>query len=74
MDSDKPECMDDRGEGECKGPVEFHSIDPGRTRAFPRCDKHWDARLDARENSMERYENTDVPPSWFDPADAGEEW
>lgn len=68
------ECMDDMGEGTCRGPVEWHSIDPGRSGAFPRCEKHWGERLDRMENSIERYADSDVPPAWFDPADAGEEW
>ena len=68
------ECLDDRGEGTCSGPVEYHSIDPGRQRAFPRCDLHWNERLDRRQNSMEMYADSDVAPSWFDPSYAGERW
>ena len=67
-------CLDDRDENTCQGPVEYHSIDPGRTPAFPRCAKHWGERLDRRENSIEKYENSDVAPSWFDPTLAGETW
>ena len=67
------ECMDEHLE-DCRGPVTMHSIDPGRTGAFPRCDKHWADRLRRRENSMEKYENSDVAPSWFDPMAAGERW
>lgn len=73
-----PECLDrplPGGHGSpCAGPVEFHSIDPGRLSAFPRCERHWSARLDRRENSIERYENSDVPPDWFDPTACGERW
>ena len=69
------DCLDGFGAADsCSGPVEFHSIDPGRTPAFPRCEKHWGERLARRENSIERYENSDVAPAWFDPADAGERW
>lgn len=71
---DVPECLDDHGEADCEGPVEFHSIDPGRERAWPRCEKHWEVRLDRWQNSIERYATSDVPPPWFDPANAGEEW
>jgi hypothetical protein len=67
------ECIDE-GMDDCSGPVEWHSVDPGRAQAFPRCEKHWGERLDRRENSIERYEFSDVPPDWFDPANAGEEW
>lgn len=59
---------------DCQGPVEYHSTDPGVRPAFPRCAKHWDERLDRMENSIERYANSDVPPSWFDPTYAGERW
>jgi hypothetical protein len=58
----------------CKGEVEYHSTDPGRAAAFPRCEHHWTQRLDRRENSMEMYADSDVPPSWFDPSIAGERW
>lgn len=66
------ECMN--ANEDCEGVVEWHSIDPGRARAFPRCEAHWRSRLAARENSMERYADSDVPPSWFDPSYAGEVW
>lgn len=75
LDDDEPlECLDDHGENTCRGPIEFHSVDPGRAVAFPRCEKHWGARLDSRENSIEKYENSDVAPDWFDPSFAGERW
>jgi hypothetical protein len=60
--------------GDCQGEVEYHSFSPGVQRAFPRCDKHWQERLDRRENSMERYADSSVAPSWFDPSYAGERW
>jgi hypothetical protein len=66
------ECMN--GPEGCRGPVEWHSIDPGRQKAFPRCEAHWDRRLRSRENSMELYADSDVAPSWFDPSIAGERW
>lgn len=69
------DCLDGFGADDpCEGPVEYHSIDPGRVKAYPRCAKHWAERLDRRANSIERWENSDVPPAWFDPADAGERW
>ena len=68
----EPECMENPDE--CQGPVEYHSIDPGRTKGFPRCEFHWGKRLESRENSMERYENSDVAPGWYDPSYAAEEW
>lgn len=57
---------------DCLGPVEYHSIDS--FKAFPRCRAHLAKRLTQRENSIELYANSDVAPSWFDPANAGESW
>jgi len=31
-------------------------------------------RLERYENSIERYADSDVAPSWFDPSYAGERW
>lgn len=67
-------CLEERDDNTCSGEVNYHSIDPGRLSAFPRCDKHWGERLQRRENSLERYENSDVVPNWFDPTYAGEQW
>lgn len=67
------ECVD-FGRGECSGAVVFHSVDPGRASAPPRCATHWTERLERREQSIEKYENSDVPPTWFDPTYAGESW
>lgn len=61
-------------ESPCRGAVHWHSIDPGRSSAHPRCEKHWAERLERRENSIERYADSDIPPSWFDPSYAGERW
>lgn len=72
-DSDRGDrCLDDHGENTCRGPVEYHSLDGGR--AWPRCTFHFERRLERRENSLERYANSDVAPSWFDPTLAGERW
>lgn len=69
---DHPRCLDEH-RGDCRGPVEFYAT-PGRLRAFPRCTRHWEERMDRYENSIERYANSDTPPSWFDPSYAGERW
>lgn len=66
------ECLDDLGDNTCSGPVEYRAV-PGGT-AVPRCIAHFEDRLDRYENSIERYANSDVPPSWFDPTYAGERW
>lgn len=67
------ECMESHT-GQCSGKVQYHSVDPGRAKAWPRCQKHWSERLRRREGSLERYEHSDVAPSWFDPTAAGERW
>jgi len=65
------ECLDDHN-GNCHGKVERRAV-PGGS-AVPRCVKHFSDRLDSYENSIERYANSDVAPSWFDPGYAGERW
>lgn len=66
------ECLDDCGDGTCFGPVGYHAVPGGN--AFPRCDHHFAGRLDRYENSLERYADSDVAPSWFDPSYCGERW
>lgn len=41
-------------------------------RAFPRCESCFTRRLEQSERNLEL--QSDVPPGWFDPADAGESW
>lgn len=66
-----PRCLE--SSPACKGKVEFH-LNPDRDdlKAFPRCEFHQERRLDAAERTREF--RSDVPPSWFDPAYAGERW
>ena len=69
------DCLEyGRPDSPCRGPVEYHSVDPGRSTAVPRCSKHWNERLERYDNSIERWANSDVEPAWFSPADAGERW
>jgi hypothetical protein len=58
---------------DCKGEVEWR-ISPDRDdmKAFPRCEYHWEKRLESAERTMELL--SDVPAPWFDPAYAGESW
>jgi hypothetical protein len=42
--------------------------------SFARCDGHWAERLREQQRINETYPDSPVPPSWFDPADAGEQW
>lgn len=73
--SEQPECLD-RHKGGCSGAVEFRMALSPSGRAFPRCDKHWSDRLDEEERITERvgHWQSDVAPSWLDPAAAGERW
>ena len=57
----------------CEGVADHRSVD-GFGSAPVRCDYHWALRLERRENSLEKYANSDLPPAWFDPAYAGERW
>ena len=66
------ECLNGH-DGRCRGEVNWHTTG-SRLKAFPRCDLHQEERQDAYENSMEKYADSDVAPSWFDPDYAGETW
>lgn len=67
------ECLE-YGTSRCRGPVQYHRL-PRSESAWPRCDRHWGERYDRYERGLERYAGTQgEPPSWFDPADAGETW
>lgn len=66
-------CLD-QARGGCSGPVEWRDPLTATGRSFARCEKHWDARLDEQERILERYPDSPVAPSWFDPAYAGERW
>lgn len=69
-------CVDDyaaNGNRPCSGTVEYRAV-PGGS-AVARCEAHFEARLERWENSdLERYADSDVAPSWFDPTIAGERW
>lgn len=67
-----PECLDGGMEGDCEGPVEYRMPLSGTGRSFPRCEKHWDARLIRQEEINSRYPHN--APSDFDPSYAGEAW
>lgn len=71
-EEDEPlECLDDYGDNECKGPVEYRCPLSPSGRAFPRCEHHWELRLDKEENMIP---DSDVAPAWLDPSYAGERW
>jgi hypothetical protein len=58
---------------DCKGPVEMWTTGTSMA-AWPRCTFHRDQRWASYENSLERFADSDVAPSDFDPADIGECW
>jgi len=68
------ECLDDYGEGTCSGAVEYRMPLSGTGQAFPRCERHWDERLEREESIREDYPDSPCAPAWFDEADAGERW
>lgn len=70
LDEDR-DCLDDH-KGDCKGPVEYRPSLSGTGTAIPRCDKHWEDRLDEQDRINERY--PDQQPADFDPYYAGERW
>lgn len=65
------ECLNGMS-GECRGQVEYRMPLSGTGRSFPRCDAHWQERLDREQELLERYPVH--PPSDWSPLDAGEAW
>lgn len=65
------ECLD-QGKTPCEGPVEYRMALSSTGRSFPRCDRHWEERVEEQERINARYPS--LPPSDFDPLYAGEEW
>jgi hypothetical protein len=71
MDDDI-KCLDS-GE-DCNGEVEYRMPLSGTGKSFPRCNFHWDKRLDAQERINDKYPDSPIAPDWFDPSIAGESW
>lgn len=69
---DALECLDEGMEGDCDGPVEYRMALSGTGISYPRCEKHWDARLIRQDEINARYPQHQ--PSDFDPSYAGEVW
>lgn len=67
------DCLDClEGTEGCYGSVYYRmSLSPSG-RSYPRCDKHWEERLDTEERLNRDY--PEFAPDWFDPANAGEHW
>ena len=69
---DALECIDGY-DGGCEGEVEYHQNPYSDSfRAWPRCDKHFDAYVDRMRGIAQRYPVN--APSDFDPSYAGEVW
>jgi hypothetical protein len=70
-ETEELECLD--GPEGCKGPVEYRwTPDRDDFKTFPRCEAHFDKRLEQSEKNRELM--SDVVPSWFDESYAGERW
>ena len=68
------DCLD-YGRTPCQGQVEYRMPLSGTGRAFPRCEKHWEERLDEQERIERTYHvNSPAPPPGYDYLDAGEYW
>jgi len=66
------ECIDNPAE--CKGKVEMRPSLTGTGTPIPRCDHHWEKRLEKDEEHRRIYPDSPIAPSWFDPTLAGERW
>jgi len=67
------DCLDN-GNGACAGETIYRMSLSGSGTSFPRCDRHWDIRLERDERIRQDYPDSPFAPSWFDPAYAGERW
>jgi hypothetical protein len=68
------ECLDERGEQTCRGPLQYRMALSGTGKSFVRCDKHWGDRLAMQDKINNRYPDSEFAPSDFDPTYAGERW
>ena len=65
------ECLDD-GDKQCIGDIEYREALSGTGISYPRCNFHWDMRLDLQDQINDRYPYHQ--PADFDPTYAGERW
>ena len=72
--SEELRCLDDRGADDCGGTIEYRDALSSTGVRFARCDNHWEARLHEQERINDRYPDSPIPPSDFDPSYAGESW
>lgn len=68
-----PECLEDRNQKTCKGPIEFRFPMSGTGRSFPRCEHHFSLALKDYERVQREYAPfSDMPPagvSWAEWSD-----
>lgn len=67
--TDTLRCLE-RGD-DCAGPVEYRML-PDNPRSFPRCEVHFEQRLERSQRNLELMSPTPAP--WFDESYAGERW
>jgi hypothetical protein len=65
------DCLE-YGNGACAGETVYRMSLTGTGTRIPRCDRHWDLRLE-RESEYRQYDSP-IAPDWFDPTYAGERW
>ncbi len=70
--ADTLQCLD--GPDGCAGEVRWREGLSRTGRNFPRCNRHWESRLDLQARLDRDYPDSPVPPAWFDPTAAGERW
>lgn len=71
MFGENPECIESNT-GECAGQTVLRESLTGTGTPIPRCDRHWEKRLDLESELNQRYPAH--PPADWDYLDAGEHW
>ena len=66
------QCLDQGGRTPCEGKVELRDALSPTGKMFPRCDKHWELRLEEQDRINTTY--PEQAPADFDPLYAGERW
>lgn len=79
VEAEQLTCLDRREDrDECRGTVEFRPGMSGTGRRFPRCDFHWEKRVELQDRLRHDYgvdSSPGVRPAWdFDESYAGERW
>jgi hypothetical protein len=66
------ECLDGYYKEDCEGDIKYRDALSGTGYSFPRCERHWDMRVQAQDEINRRYPKQQ--PADFDPMYAGERW